>query len=152
MKALTLHQQASLLKLRFPKAKPRFEKFGKNELLEFDLSLQPTPTSAAYRVRFLYAVGARPLVVVMNPQPVREAHGMPTPHLNADWTLCLYDPNNDEWSSSDPLVYTIVQWTMRWLFHYEHWLTFGEWKGDQPPPPVALPDAGATGSPAEVAA
>ncbi len=43
----------------------------------------------------------------------------------------------------DQLIYTTVQWTVRWLFHYEHWLTFGEWKGDHDPVIVPKTDAAA---------
>jgi hypothetical protein len=44
--------------------------------------------------------------------------------------LCLFDPSKHEWSDSDQLILTTIPWTLRWLFHYEHWLAFGDWRGD----------------------
>jgi hypothetical protein len=130
---LSLEQQARLLRRWFPKVRPRFETIDGQRQLWFALSLQPTPTNAVYRVRFGYALRCRPHVYVIDPEPVREAHGQSTPHLNGDGTLCLYDPTKQQWTGMDPLVYTTVQWTSRWLFHYEHWLAFGEWRGDHEP-------------------
>ncbi len=143
-RVLTLEQQAGLLTRWNPKARPWYEINGGQRQLWFELTLQPTPTNARYRVRFGYAIGTRPHVYVLEPEPVKEAHGRPTPHLNGDGTLCLFDPTKHQWSGSDALIYTIVQWTNRWLFHYEHWLTFGEWRGDQEPAPPKADDGDGT--------
>jgi hypothetical protein len=150
-KELSLERQASLLTRWFPNASLRRGCIDGQRHLWFELTLQPTPTNAAYRVQFMYALRCRPLVYVVDPPPVRLAHGQRTPHLNPDGTLCLYDPAKRQWSGSDPLIYTIVQWASRWLYHYEHWLTFGEWRGDHEPvlaqrdsgSRVASPEAGA---------
>lgn len=130
---LGVQEQAALLKRWFPRLKTTIERIGGHDLLHFELVLQPTSVSAAYRVGFLYALGHRPCVVVLDPAPVTEAHGTRTPHLNGDGTLCLYDPAKAQWSEADALVNTIVPWTCRWLFHYEHWLVFKEWRGDDAP-------------------
>ena len=142
---LTLEQQVALLRRWFPKAAPWSKTIAGAAVLHFRLRLRPTPTSETYTVLFVYALGIRPLVYVEDPEPVTEAHGQPTPHLNGDGTLCLYDPTKREWTAADPLVYTTVQWTVRWLYHYEHWLTFGEWRGDHDEPEIPAPhlsDAG----------
>ena len=130
---LSLEQQAGLLTRWFPKAKPGFETIDGQKQLWFELSLQPTLTSAVYQVRVGYALRCRPHVYVIDPAPVKEAHGKPTPHLNGDGTLCLFDPTKQQWAGADPIIYTTVQWANRWLFHYEHWLAFGEWRGDHDP-------------------
>ncbi|MCB9841669.1 MAG: hypothetical protein H6812_00255 [Phycisphaeraceae bacterium] len=130
---LTLEQQASLVTRWDKKIKPWYRVIDGRRWLCFDCFLQPTPSSDTYEVRVRYTFGVRPYVFVVSPQPVKEAHSQPTPHLNADGTLCLYDPAKEQWTAADPLIYTTVQWTSRWLFHYEHWLTFGEWRGDHDP-------------------
>lgn len=130
--ALSLDAQERLLRYRFPRADVWYAAPNGRRHLCFRLRLRPTPTSDTYTVMFAYAVGGRPLVWVEDPKPVTEAHGQPTPHLNGDGTLCLYDGTKGEWSASDILVYTTVPWTQRWLYHYEHWLAFGEWRGDAP--------------------
>lgn len=130
MPPLSLEQQRSLLLMRFRKAKPWYKVLRGIRHLCFELQLRPTETSASYCVLFAYAYGERPLVWVMEPEPIKEAHGVKTPHLNYDGTLCLFDPDKKEWTPADALVYTTVPWTLRWLFHYEHWLAFGDWRGD----------------------
>lgn len=139
MSQLSLEQQQRLLCSRFPKAKPWYKVIRGVRHLCFELRLQPTETSAAYSVLFAYALGDRPLVWVIEPEPVREAHGARTPHLNHDGTLCLFDPDRKEWTSADALAYTSVPWTLRWLFHYEHWVVFGDWRGDPTPVIEAKP-------------
>ncbi len=130
---LTLEQQASLVTRWDRRIKPWYRVIDNRRWLCFDCILTPTPTSDTYEVRVRYTQGVRPFVFVATPEPVKEAHGQSTPHLNRDGTLCLYDPSKVQWAATDPLIYTTVQWTSRWLFHYEHWLTFGEWRGDNDP-------------------
>lgn len=77
-----------------------------------------------------YTLGERPLVWVQDPKPERFLGGRPTPHLNQDGTLCLFDQEGNEWTPGDAISDTTVLWTMRWLFHYEHWVAFGDWRGD----------------------
>ncbi len=139
MVSLTLEQQQRLLVARFQKAKPWFRTIRGERHLRFELQLRPTETSATYKVLFAYTLGDRPMVWVREPEPVKEAHGVKTPHLNYDGTLCLFDPDKKEWDDGQALAYTTVPWTLRWLFHYEHWLVFGDWRGDGPAEVVAKP-------------
>lgn len=140
MKPLTLDEQAACVKWRFPKSKPEIEKTNLGRILVFTLVLKPTLTNEAYLVLFAYSLKIpRPYVRVSDPAPVKSVGGVPTPHLNSDGTLCLFDPNKNEWNPTDSLVDTTIPWTLRWLFHYEYFITFGEWKGDQNmPSPTAL--------------
>lgn len=135
MASLTLDQQHRLLIARFPRVEPRYRALDGKRYLCVNLPLRPTESSAKYEARIAYALGDRPRVWILEPEPVKEAHGSKTPHLNSDGTLCLFDPATGEWDESQALVNTIVPWTLRWLFHYEHWLSFGDWRGDGPNEP-----------------
>lgn len=60
----------------------------------------------------------------------------PIPHLYApaggDFTrsgLCLFDPDQDEWSQDLAIAETTLPWTIDWLVSYEGWHATGEWKG-----------------------
>lgn len=133
---LSLGQQAALVRRWFPGADVRIVNLALGgRALVFETDLRPTPTSDSYRVRFCFKHGERPHVYVLNPAPVESVGGMRTPHLNYDGTLCLYDQAAGEWSESDAIINTVVHWTSRWLFHYEHWLAFHEWRGDGEPAP-----------------
>ncbi len=134
---LTLQQQANILKTLFAKAKIWHVKVLGVPVLGCTLRLRPTPTSAVYTVEYIYAPPFPPGVYLREPPLVLEAHGMRTPHLYADGTLCLYDPAKHEWTESDSIAHTIVPWSVRWLYHYEHWLAFGEWRGDYTDAPPA---------------
>lgn len=130
MRSLSLEEQRRFLLLRFPKTRTWTRIVRGRRHLCFDLSMRPTAVSACYRVMFAYARDQRPSVWVLEPELVLEAHGEYTPHLYQDGSLCLYDAAAGEWLPHLRLVDTIVPWALRWLFHYEHWLVFGEWLGN----------------------
>ncbi len=132
-RAKSLAQQERLLKLRFPAMRPWTKVIRGREYLVCDLRLRPTETSATYTVRCAYALGERPLICVTEPELIVSAHGIRTPHLNFDGTLCLYNSASAEWTPADSIADTVIPWTMRWLFHYEHWVVFGDWRGDPTP-------------------
>ena len=46
-----------------------------------------------------------------------------------DPTLCLFDPETDEWDSSMSISKTIVPWSIDWIACYEFWLMTGAWEG-----------------------
>lgn len=127
---LSLDQQARVLRTRFPKTPTWRRHIGGHEWLCFTLQLRPCMVCAEYEVLFAYTPTARPHVWVLDPEPVKEAHGRETPHLNYDGTLCLFDPEQGEWSPADAFAHTIVPWSCRWLYHYENWLVSGVWRGD----------------------
>lgn len=59
----------------------------------------------------------------------------PLPHVyfnSHDLTLsalCLFDPDNDEWSHNDFIAQTTIPWAADWLACYEGWLATGRWFG-----------------------
>lgn len=42
-------------------------------------------------------------------------------------TLCLLDPDADDWSPSEFIAKTTVPWTIEWIAAYEGWRATGEW-------------------------
>lgn len=96
-------------------------------LLEFSLP-KPKQTVAT----------AFPIVRVLSPQLVIQPNALeeaPLPHVYFDHpditmsALCLFDPENDEWSFGDLLAKTTVPWSAEWLACYEGWLVTGRWSG-----------------------
>jgi hypothetical protein len=103
-----------------------------------------TPHQRRYRIEITYkaplaverftAAQVQPRVRVLHPD--LEEHSDyelgPLPHVY--WTsggpvLCLFDPDQGEWSSDDLLAETTVPWALRWLVFYEGWLATKKWKG-----------------------
>lgn len=120
--------------MRYPRAKTSYRWIRGKKVLWTDLMLQAAPIYERYRVMIGYMLEEpQPAVFVVSPAPVKEAHGIPTPHLNYNDTLCLYDPEKKQWADSDGIAHTTIPWTLRWLFHYENWLSTGVWLGDTNP-------------------
>ncbi len=134
-KPLSVIDQARLLRARFPSDKVWTKRSGHSRTLAAVLRLRPEPWCDSYTVRINYAYGIRPYVYVIDPEPVKMAHGEVTPHLNEDGTLCLYNPEGDEWGPDQSIADTTVPWTSLWLFYYQDWLITGDWKGGGPPMP-----------------
>lgn len=75
----------------------------------------------------------QPQVSVLSP-PLRRRPGDPEgslPHVyygpkNAV-TLCMLDPDADDWSPTDSLARTTVPWIIEWLAAYEGWRATGQW-------------------------
>jgi hypothetical protein len=101
------------------------------------------PLLQTYQVEILYRA---PLVIermdirVLQPQvailspPLRRRPGDPEgvlPHVyygpDGEVTLCMLDPNSDEWSPTDSLAETTVPWIIEWLAAYEGWRATGRW-------------------------
>jgi hypothetical protein len=75
----------------------------------------------------------QPQVQVLSPalRPRRgDAEGL-VPHVyygaNGEVTLCMLDPDSDEWSPADLVAETTVPWIIDWLAAYEGWRATGEW-------------------------
>lgn len=47
--------------------------------------------------------------------------------------LCLYEPRETPWRSSDNLHEKIIPWTAEWLVFYELFLIYGKWLGPEAP-------------------
>ena len=114
--------------------------------VEWDGQLRPL--SKTYRVRVSYInklrlgnfeLGPwRPQVWLMQPQLEKRTADPhePIPHLyppvSGDFTkssLCLFDPDQNEWSRELAIAETTIPWTIDWLVSYEGWHATGEWKG-----------------------
>jgi hypothetical protein len=102
--------------------------------------LQPTPLSEQYRVRIRYTLGNYPETDVLSPALGRRSDEL-IPYMYRQKTLCLFNPNKQEWNPAMRIGKTILPWTALWLFFYEVWLATGEWKGggDHPQPPRPRP-------------
>lgn len=75
----------------------------------------------------------QPRVIVLSP-PLRHRPGDPEgrlPHVyygpDGDVTLCMLDPDSDDWSPFDSLSQTTVPWVIEWLAAYEGWRATGQW-------------------------
>ena len=99
--------------------------------LVWKYSLIPSPLSNTYEIKLVYIKGQNPNVYVLNPKLALHPNATKLPHVydtNKQW-LCLYYRKAREWKSSMLLAETIIPWTCEWLFHYEVWLSTGEWHG-----------------------
>jgi hypothetical protein len=79
-----------------------------------------------------------PIVRVLSPRLVLKPHAVeeaPLPHVYfeaPDITLsplCLFDPDEGEWSHNDLIAHTTLPWAADWLACYEGWLATGRWHG-----------------------
>lgn len=76
-----------------------------------------------------------PDIDVVEPILRRRSADDPIPHIYPARShpdqprLCLYDPAEAEWKSSDAIADTIIPWAIDWLACYEGWFATGEWHG-----------------------
>jgi len=56
-------------------------------------------------------------------------HVYPNPEDPDRPSLCLYDPETNEWHAGSVVANTIVPWTIDWLACYEGWRATGRWAG-----------------------
>jgi hypothetical protein len=75
----------------------------------------------------------QPRVRVLSPR-LKPRPGDPEgslPHVyysrDGDVTLCMLDPDSDDWSPFDSLAHTTVPWIIEWLAAYEGWRATGQW-------------------------
>ncbi|MCC6229956.1 MAG: hypothetical protein IT432_12115 [Phycisphaerales bacterium] len=137
---LSLLQQLRLLRARYPGIRVWTQFVCGTQCLYYTLRTRPTSFSASYTLLGVYSVGGPPVVWVLDPVLEHRVIGEPIPHVNPDGTLCLYDPDGNEWNGTMSLASTTIPWALRWLFHYEHWRVFGEWLGDGPAHAHTPPD------------
>src|ERR1019366_2576583 len=45
------------------------------------------------------------------------------------FSLCLYDPRENQWSPEDFIADTILPWTSEWLYFFEGWMLTDRWEG-----------------------
>ena len=124
---LTLSQQFFSLKMS-----PVCAGDGKisHRKLTWRFRVQPTPLSREYRVRLEYKLGGTPDVFVEHPDLQMLAAKREIPHVYRNpLRLCLYLPWSDQWTPNKRINQTIVPWTYTWLYFFEDWLAFGQWRG-----------------------
>lgn len=129
-RSLTLRQQAALIRLHFGNVALWHEYKDGEPVLCTRLEVQPTPANQRYQLLIRYRIGFRPQVFIERPKLAASPKGHWPPHLFEGYALCLHDSTGKEWSGDQALVYTVIQWTKRWLLHYEYWLEYDEWLGD----------------------
>lgn len=93
-------------------------------------SLQPSITSPIYTAKIVYRFAGwhskPPEVKIESPKIHSDA-----PHRYSDGSLCLYFPQDNDWSPSKFIAKTIVPWTALWLAFYEIWLDTDHWYGPE---------------------
>ena len=99
-------------------------RIGRDRQVTWVGTLQPSPSSPAYRLRVDYGKRGCPRVTVLDPPLDPKA-----PHLYGDASLCLYWPKEWRWTDDESLARTIVAWAALWLHYYEIWQLLGEWTG-----------------------
>jgi hypothetical protein len=142
MLPLPIDQQDALLQAKCP----QFQLLGQiGSMGGWEGTL--TPICQTYRIRIIYFSRrffdnyqiANPYIeiFVIDPPigPDPRGTGEPPQHVYrlghppAFPALCLYDPNDDNWLPSEPIVDRIIPWIIKWLFFHELWVATGKWEG-----------------------
>lgn len=128
MKRISLLNQAGALKSYFPNS--TIKRIGEYELT-WEGELKPSISSRTYKIKLRCRIGKSPKIYVIKPQ-LKLAEGkkyLPHVYSTPEQQLCLYYPDNREWNQGMYYVNTIIPWTSEWLYHYEIWVSTGNWHG-----------------------
>ncbi|MBS1618311.1 MAG: hypothetical protein JST76_07320 [Bacteroidetes bacterium] len=99
----------------------------KGKEVEFRGKLQAREDFPIYEVSILYSPLHPPQVRVISPALVENP-----PHIyRKERTLCLYRPDNYEWTNQEIITTNILPWTGAWIYFYEIWLRTGVWYGPE---------------------
>lgn len=120
----SLAQQANHIRAHFPDGDYGFA--GGNFLV-WEGTVRPSPYSRQYTLCLNYRQGGIPYVWVVDPPHYLE--NVRYEHTYLGNRLCLYDPDEWTWHSSEWLADTVIPWACLWLFYYEDWLVTGKWNG-----------------------
>lgn len=104
------------------------------------------PQFQKYKISIKYRLFESPIVKILAPALIRlpDNEEGQLPHVYPpveDPSLCLYDPETDEWDGALLLSRTIVPWTLDWLSCYELWLMTGRWTGGGRHPTIETEEA-----------
>lgn len=99
---------------------------AKNRSFTILIKLKPSETSQIYQVKITFGNGQEPNAFVIFPQLKNGS-----PHQYPDGSLCLYHPDDFNWTDEKLLADWIVPWVSAWLFFYEGWLETGIWYGEE---------------------
>jgi len=111
-----------------------------NSELQCILHITPSSHSLQYKVKILYKLNKRPIVILLSP-PLQIIDGNRPPHLYPDDKkgypcLCVYTPKTGEWDKKGTkfLAETVIPWISTWLNTYEYWIITGVWHypGNEP--------------------
>ncbi len=100
--------------------------------LVWKAKVSPSPLSRIYNAELYYTIHDRPKMYIVGNE-LQKLDDVNFPHKykidkeNKRVLLCLYRYN--EFSNCKLLSNTIIPWTIEWLYHYEIWLTTGNWLG-----------------------
>lgn len=115
--------QKALIEKHFPCFKCKHS----HRLLECEGYITPSEDCATYRVAISYEQDGVPKVRIKDPQIIPSADI----HMYGTGALCLYQPAEDPWKSSDNIHEKIIPWTAEWLVFYELYLMCGKWFGPE---------------------
>lgn len=87
--------------------------------------IQPTESSAVYRIEVLFEPWSAPEVRIL--EPVIKPEGKL--HFYRSGALCLYDWREQPWERRWHLADTVIPWTAEWLVFYEIYQLTGKWTG-----------------------
>jgi hypothetical protein len=90
-------------------------------------SIIPSEGCTTYTVSISYKQDGVPTVRIKEPTITPSARI----HMYKDGTLCLYQPNDDPWKTSDDIHEKIIPWVAEWLVFYELFLMCGKWLGPE---------------------
>lgn len=128
IKKISLIVQEKTLLKAFPESKTKRSRFK----LSWKGNLKPTALSREYTVEVILNDNNTVEIFVKEPKKLRlykDEKQLPHTYSTTKQKLCLFYPNNKEWSKRTLLVDTIIPWASEWLFFYEIWLFTGEWLG-----------------------
>lgn len=128
MNSIPLIHQAGALRSYFPDS--QIIRNGDDELTWIGF-LTPTPLSDTYKMKLHYKRNEGVNVYVIE-RKLELAEGktvLPHVYSTPKQQLCLYYPKNNEWNTGMYYVHTLLPWASEWLFHYENWVSSGEWHG-----------------------
>jgi hypothetical protein len=97
--------------------------------LKCEGQITPSEGCATYRVQISYKQGGAPEVRIKEPHMIPSA----SIHMYSSGALCLYQPAEDPWKSSDDIHRKIIPWAAEWLVFYELYLIYGKWLGPEAP-------------------
>ena len=115
--------QKALVEKHFPCFKCRLS----HRNLECEGFITPSIDCATYRIAISYEQDGIPRVKIKEPQITPSSRI----HMYDNGTLCLYQPKETPWQSSDNLHEKIIPWTAEWLVFYELYLMCGKWLGPE---------------------
>lgn len=117
--------QKALVEKHFPCFKCRLS----HRHLRCDGLITPSKDCATYRIAISYPQDGVPRVTIKDPQIAPSA----AIHMYDSGELCLYEPKETPWRSSDHLHEKIIPWIAEWLVFYELYMICGKWLGPEAP-------------------